>query len=175
MRAVRWWGEMQEADIAMLGQQAAVEVGQARQRIRTLEMQLGMLNNEVESSREEERRARAAALEAQEVFRRNDADLRAELESLHARTPPCAVPRAPLVRMMGGFGYTGTTRPGKQSPRRVIPEEIPRPDYAVDGKPKARGPLFPWQIEVKSQKDIEGMRAAGRIAREVRGCEAPQP
>ena len=97
------------------------------------------------------------------------------LESLHARTPPCAVPRAPLVRMMGGFGYTGTTRPGKQSPRRVIPEEIPRPDYAVDGKPKARGPLFPWQIEVKSQKDIEGMRAAGRIAREVRGCEAPQP
>ena len=75
-------GEMQEADIAMLGQQAAVEVGQARQRIRTLEMQLGMLNNEVESSREEERRARAAALEAQEVFRRNDADLRAELESL---------------------------------------------------------------------------------------------
>ena len=92
------------------------------------------------------------------------------LESLHARTPPCAVPRAPPARMMGGFAYTGTTRPGKQSPRRIIPEEIPRPDYAVDGKPKARGPLFPWQIEVKSQKDIEGMRASGRIAREVRGC-----
>merc|ERR1719311_1584659 len=89
------------------------------------------------------------------------------LESLHARTPPCAAPRAPPARMMGGFAYTGTTRPGKQSPRRIIPEEIPRPDYAVDGKPKARGPLFPWQIEVKSQKDIEGMRASGRIAREV--------
>ena len=91
------------------------------------------------------------------------------LESLHTRTLPCAVPRAPPARMMG-FAYTGTTRPGKQSPRRIIPEEIPRPDYAVDGKPKARGPLFPWQIEVKSQKDIEGMRASGRIAREVRGC-----
>ena len=33
-----------------------------------------MVNAEIESSREEERRARAAAVEAQEVFRRNDAD-----------------------------------------------------------------------------------------------------
>ena len=53
-------------------------MSQARQRIRTLEMQLAMVNAEIESSREEERRARAAALEAQEVFRRNNAD-RAEV------------------------------------------------------------------------------------------------
>ena len=75
--------------------------------------------------------------------------------------------------MMGGFGgadafpYTGSVRPGVQSPRRKIPSDIGRPDYAVDGKPKARGPLLPWQIEVKSKEDIEGMRAAGRVAREV--------
>ena len=58
-------------------------MSQARQRIRTLEMQLAMVNAEIESSREEERRARAAALEPQEVFRRNDAD-RAEV---WARSP----------------------------------------------------------------------------------------
>ena len=75
-------GDMQPVDMAMLSQQAANEVDQARQRIRTLEMQLAMMNNEIESSREEERRARAAALEAQESFRRNDADLRAEIENL---------------------------------------------------------------------------------------------
>jgi|TARA_B100000524_G_scaffold151831_1_gene76936 methionyl aminopeptidase len=30
--------------------------------------------------------------------------------------------------------------------------------------------MLPWQIEVKSEKDIEGMRAAGRVAREVIDC-----
>ena len=65
------------------------------------------------------------------------------------------------------FRYTGTVRPGQQSPMRTIPGSIARPDYADDGRPKAKGPVLPWQVEVKSAKDIEGMRAAGRIAREV--------
>ena len=68
---------------------------------------------------------------------------------------------------MDTFPYTGSVRPGVQSPRRKVPARIKRPDYAEDGKPKARGPMLPWQIEVKTAKDIEGMRAAGRIAREV--------
>ena len=75
-------GGMEPVDMAILSQQAANEVGQSRQRIRTLEMQLSMVNNELGSSREEERRARAAALEAQEVFRRNHSEMRAEIESL---------------------------------------------------------------------------------------------
>jgi hypothetical protein len=74
--------ELQSVDMAMLSQKAANEVTQAHQRIRILEMQLSMVGAEVESSREEERRARAAALEAQEVFRRNDAELRAEIMRL---------------------------------------------------------------------------------------------
>ncbi len=65
------------------------------------------------------------------------------------------------------FRYSGKMRPGKQSPRREVPAAIPRPDYASDGKPKASGPMLPWQIEVKTAADIEGMRAAGRVAREV--------
>jgi len=58
-------------------------------------------------------------------------------------------------------------RPGKQSPTRAVPSDIVRPDYALDGRPKASGPLLPWQIEIKSKRDIEGMRVAGKIAREV--------
>ena len=80
------------------------------------------------------------------------------------------------VRMMGGgfgapakdtFKYAGKMRPGRQSPPRKVPKGIKLPDYARDGRPKAKGPILPWQIEVKSAADIEGMRAAGRIAREV--------
>ena len=76
--------------------------------------------------------------------------------------------------MMGGFGsradafpYTGTVRPGVQSPKKKIPSAITYPDYAIDGTPKNKGPMLPWQIEVKSAADIEGMRVAGRVAREV--------
>jgi hypothetical protein len=74
--------------------------------------------------------------------------------------------------MLGGFGqdtfkYTGNVRPGTRSPTRAVPAGVTRPDYAGDGKPKARGPLLPWQVEVKTKQDIEGMRVAGRVAREV--------
>ena len=65
------------------------------------------------------------------------------------------------------FKYTGSVRPGTRSPTRAVPAGIPRPDYSEDGRPKARGPMLPWQIEVKNAQDIEGMRAAGRVAREV--------
>ncbi|CAM9153349.1 unnamed protein product [Laminaria digitata] len=65
------------------------------------------------------------------------------------------------------FTYTGSLRPGVQTPRRQVPEEIMRPDYAEDGIPKAKSPMLPWVIEVKKDQDIEGMRAAGRVAREV--------
>ena len=65
------------------------------------------------------------------------------------------------------FPYTGKMRPGKQSPTRTVPSSILLPDYAKDGRPKAGGPLLPWQIEVKGAEDIEGMRAAGLVARQV--------
>jgi methionyl aminopeptidase len=98
---------------------------------------------------------------------------RALLPLLSAALTP---PRSRALCMNGGFGatslkdtfkYSGRVRPGKLSPRRTVPAGIPRPDYWKDGQPKARGSLLPWQIEVKSEADIAGMRAAGRIAREV--------
>lgn len=99
---------------------------------------------------------------------------RALLPLLSAALTP---PRSRTLYMGAGFGgaasvkdtfkYSGRVRPGKQSPRRTVPAGIPRPDYWKDGQPKARGSLLPWQIEVKSEADIAGMRAAGRIAREV--------
>lgn len=66
-----------------------------------------------------------------------------------------------------GFEFAGKCRPGKQTPRRGVPTSIMLPDYAKDSIPKGKGPRLPWQVDVKTEEDIEGMRVAGRIAREV--------
>ena len=65
------------------------------------------------------------------------------------------------------FKYAGRMRPAKLSPKRSVPKQINKPDYADDGTPKNTGAFLPWQVEVKSEQDIVGMRAAGRVAREV--------
>eukprot|EP00747_Dinoflagellata_sp_TGD_P106118 gnl/TRDRNA2_/TRDRNA2_169767_c0_seq1.p1 gnl/TRDRNA2_/TRDRNA2_169767_c0~~gnl/TRDRNA2_/TRDRNA2_169767_c0_seq1.p1 ORF type:complete len:351 (+),score=57.37 gnl/TRDRNA2_/TRDRNA2_169767_c0_seq1:273-1325(+) len=57
-------------------------------------------------------------------------------------------------------------RPGVLSLKRKVPKHIPRPDYAADGLP--RGEMVGSErMRVWSGKDIEGMRAAGRVARHV--------
>jgi methionyl aminopeptidase len=53
-------------------------------------------------------------------------------------------------------------RPGVQSPRRTVPVEIGRPDYAETGRPvKLSEPL------VRTPAQVEAMRHAGRLAAEV--------
>jgi hypothetical protein len=69
------------------------------------------------------------------------------------------------------FPYTGTLRPGKQSPQRIVLDEtIVKPDYWQTGTPskdKSKNVLLPWMIEVKSSDEIDKMRRAGRLARQV--------
>ena len=72
-----------------------------------------------------------------------------------------------------GFGktkkptYSGKLRPGTQSPTRSVPASIPKPDYASDGRTKHTPRQFPWDIEVKTDEEIAGMREACRLARQV--------
>jgi hypothetical protein len=71
-----------------------------------------------------------------------------------------------------GFPYAGGIRPGKQSPQRIVLDEesaIAFPDYANDGRPKkgSNSPLLPWVIEVKTSEEIEKMRVAGKLARDI--------
>ena len=67
------------------------------------------------------------------------------------------------------FPYAGTIRPGKQSPqKKVADKKILKPDYAETGIPqRVDKPMFPWMVEVKSAQDIEKMRAAGSLARDI--------
>lgn len=66
------------------------------------------------------------------------------------------------------FVYSGSVRPGKQSPQRVVLDaNIVKPDYAETGIPTARSSLLPWLIEVKTPEQITKMKAAGRLARQI--------
>ncbi|KAI8136990.1 peptidase M24, structural domain-containing protein [Fennellomyces sp. T-0311] len=66
------------------------------------------------------------------------------------------------------FGYTGPLRPVYPlSPRRVVPEHIPRPDYSETGIPKSEFSAVRSEIRVLSPEEIEGVREACRITREV--------
>jgi methionyl aminopeptidase len=67
------------------------------------------------------------------------------------------------------FPYAGGVLPGKISPQRlVVDESIVMPDYAQDGIPKKKSSqLLPWIIEVKKPEEIEKMRAAGKLGREI--------
>lgn len=77
-----------------------------------------------------------------------------------ARAPPKSIDR---------FPYAGDLRPGTQTPQKIVTvDSILQPDYAQSGIPqRVDKPMFPWMIEVKNAQDIEKMRAAGSLARDI--------
>jgi len=62
-------------------------------------------------------------------------------------------------------------RPGRVSPRRSVPPEIARPDYAASGRPASQGK------DVKTPEQLERLRRACRAAARVLrvGAEAVRP
>jgi len=69
-----------------------------------------------------------------------------------------------------GYNFTGKLRPAEQSDTRTVPDTIPRPDYAnhPEGYPmsemKLKGNTY---IRALDDEDIEGLRVACRLGREV--------
>mmetsp|Transcript_16034 Transcript_16034/g.11564 ORF Transcript_16034/g.11564 Transcript_16034/m.11564 type:complete len:404 (+) Transcript_16034:20-1231(+) len=70
-----------------------------------------------------------------------------------------------------GFQFTGSLRPYQKTPRRAVPDDILKPDYAVHplGLPlsEQEDRRNNSAIRVYSAADIEGIREACRIGREV--------
>ena len=65
------------------------------------------------------------------------------------------------------YPFTGPLRPAYPlSPKRQVPESIPRPDYAVSGIPKSSF-VRRNQIEQLDKKAQDAMRKVCRLAREV--------
>lgn len=68
------------------------------------------------------------------------------------------------------YTFTGKLRPFEQTPRRPVPPHIPRPDYAdhKEGRSKSEEALRGNNtIKVLDDEEIEGMRVACRLGREV--------
>ncbi|PVU97972.1 hypothetical protein BB560_001488 [Smittium megazygosporum] len=66
------------------------------------------------------------------------------------------------------FRYTGKLRACYPlSPKRIVPDSIPRPDYAESGISISEQKARSTRIQVLSPKEIEGMRTVCRLAREV--------
>lgn len=87
--------------------------------------------------------------------------------SMKKKPPPRSSPRGFGLQQIPMFKFTGNLRPGDLSERREVPEDIPRPDYWKDGKPKGKVPRFAWDLITLNPEEIEKMRVSGRLAREV--------
>ncbi|KAL3875991.1 hypothetical protein ACJMK2_033883 [Sinanodonta woodiana] len=75
-----------------------------------------------------------------------------------------------LKNLFAGFRFTGELRPGKVSPKRIVPDHIPRPDYAThpEGEPASERQLRgSTNIKTLTDEEQEGVRVAGRLGREV--------
>ena len=82
-----------------------------------------------------------------------------------ARRAPGGASRRPAsaARQPVEAPRAATVAPGQISPMRMVPLNIPRPDYAVTGRPSSR---FSSNV-VKTPDQIARMRRAGTAAREV--------
>lgn len=65
------------------------------------------------------------------------------------------------------FDFAGPLRPFKQSPRREVPEHIPRPDYAVHG--------IPISEEAARNEKIINVADADLIAKLRKACVVSLP
>lgn len=66
------------------------------------------------------------------------------------------------------YPWTGPLRPYPISKMRVVPDEIEKPDWALDGIPKIEQDSdLQKRVEIKTPEQIERMRETCRIAREV--------
>jgi len=67
-----------------------------------------------------------------------------------------------------GFAFTGPLRPGQISARRIVPDHIQKPDYAITGEPVGeRAAKTAGHITVHTAEQIELLRQVGKIGREI--------
>lgn len=66
------------------------------------------------------------------------------------------------------YDFSGTLRPAFVTKQATVPPNIPKPDYADDSVPTSeQASRGTHTVDCKTGDDIEGMRLAGRMGREV--------
>jgi len=82
-------------------------------------------------------------------------------------TPPSLLTQIPPE--FENYRFTGPLRPTMKSPRRLIPDHIPKPDYAFSSIPHSEVEDRRTNKSIKeyNEEEIAGIRRACRIGREV--------
>ncbi|KAI5287701.1 Methionine aminopeptidase 1 [Ascosphaera aggregata] len=85
--------------------------------------------------------------------------------SVHKAVHKSTLPYNPFP----GYAFTGSLRPVYPlSPKRLVPDTIPKPDYAIDGIPRSEQKFVgKYNVKILNEKEIAGMRKVCRLAREV--------
>ncbi|KAE9387493.1 methionine aminopeptidase [Gymnopus androsaceus JB14] len=90
-----------------------------------------------------------------------------EFHYAHSMNPTHSGGRANSYNPFPNYSFTGTLRPlYPLSPKRAVPDHIPRPDYATTGKPisEAKEGNSP---RILNAEEVKKMRTACRLSREV--------
>jgi len=66
-----------------------------------------------------------------------------------------------------GFNFTGKMRPYPQTPRRTVPTNVVKPDYASDGIPKSELVNRGMPAKCLNDEEIEVMRTVCKLGREI--------
>ncbi|KAI0396424.1 peptidase M24, structural domain-containing protein [Xylariaceae sp. FL0594] len=89
----------------------------------------------------------------------------------HFKTPkavPGPDPDTGLFNPFPNFGFTGPLRPVYPlSEKRTVPDDIPKPDYAVTGIPRSERLLKRNQFDILDAQGQEAMRKVCKIGRQV--------
>eukprot|EP01013_Petalomonas_cantuscygni_P012682 TRINITY_DN2661_c0_g5_i2.p1 TRINITY_DN2661_c0_g5~~TRINITY_DN2661_c0_g5_i2.p1 ORF type:complete len:436 (-),score=76.88 TRINITY_DN2661_c0_g5_i2:186-1493(-) len=86
----------------------------------------------------------------------------------HSAPPPAPSFDSMSEQDLRSFPFTGSIRPHKLSARRVVPQRIPKPEYADTGRPlneEVERRSIRW--EHYSDEEIAGIRRTCELAREV--------
>ncbi|XP_041363479.1 methionine aminopeptidase 1-like [Gigantopelta aegis] len=93
-----------------------------------------------------------------------------EHKKVHKKAKEAENEKSGLFNPWPGFHFTGKLRPYHVTTKRTVPDMIQRPDYAEhpEGTPVSERQLKgSTNIKIMNDEEIDGMRLAGRLGREV--------
>jgi methionyl aminopeptidase len=88
------------------------------------------------------------------------------LHKMLMRKDPDESARGSVTSAFDGFEFTGKLRPAAVTPRRTVPDHIPKPDYWKTGVPVSEQ-AHNGRIPVCTKEEIDGIREVCRLGREV--------
>lgn len=105
---------------------------------------------------------------SQECFKAGWADHKAAHKDLKRAWRFCTDKGKGRSDTVPSFAWTGGLRPERISPKRKVPDDIPRPDYAKGGIPHSEiNSRQQTSVPIRSKEEIDGLRQACQLVRRI--------